>query len=144
MERRTVLGGGVLAALTGGAAARVAASDTQGGEGLVSERVARLLQDVVDELRSQRTRCGESQCAELELVRANQRTFARAQGKFPDYIDVSLDVWERIFDWTVRTGQHEAVERLPDGRYAIRFCFTRIVLRPELTSQYISLGYDVR
>ena len=77
-------------------------------------------------------------------VRSQQRTFIRANQKFPDFIDVGLGVWERVHDWHIRYRQPLTVTRMSDGHYGMAFMFTTLILRPEQTDSYISYAYDLR
>src|SRR2546430_8962823 len=51
-----------------------------------------------------------------DLLKANQ--------KFPDYMDVGIDVWEHMHDWHVRTRQPLTIVRTNDGRYGMLFGVT--------------------
>jgi hypothetical protein len=147
MKRRAVLGGGLAAALGAAPAlndgAEAAQRDTD-ATGAATERVVSALGRIEGEIRLQRLGCVDVLCAELETIRKNQRIFVRAQNKFPDYIDVSLDVWEKVYDWLILTRQNSDVVRLADGRLGLPFYLTTVVLRPELNGPYVSLGYDAR
>jgi hypothetical protein len=80
----------------------------------------------------------------VSQIRAQQRTFIRANQKFPDFIDVGLGIWEQAHDWHIRYRQPLMVTRMSDGRYGMAFMFTTLVLRPEQTDSYISYAYDLR
>jgi hypothetical protein len=55
---------------------------------------------------------------------------------------VGLSVWEDVYDWHVRVQQPLSVSRLTDGRYALAFMFTQLVLRHEMAANYVGPGYD--
>jgi hypothetical protein len=76
----------------------------------------------------------------IELVRQSQRAFLKQAGKFPDQIDVGLDIWDAVIDWHVATRQPVQVSRHADSRYAIRYLTTSIVLKHELPENYVGQG----
>jgi hypothetical protein len=139
VERREMIGGGLLAGLTGmlpapaAAAAPVAADDT-------SEAAAR----AIDRLRNEAERFHAvvAPGTFVAAVRAQQRTFLRANQKYPDYIEVGLGVWEDVYDWHVRHLQQINAARLPDGRYTLAFMFTNLILRPDQAVEYVGFGFD--
>jgi hypothetical protein len=80
----------------------------------------------------------------IDKIRAQQRTFLKANQKFPDYMDVGIDVWEHMHDWHVRNRQPLTIVRTNDGRYGMVFGVTTLLLMPQQTGSYISWGYDNR
>ena len=139
VERRDVIGGGLAAGLVaafGGPAGEQARRDP-------TEDVAELkVADAIDKLRQSIERQHES--AEVSQIRSQQRTFLKANQKFPDFIDVGIDVWERMEDWHVKTRQPLTIVRTNDGRYAMTFLTTTLILQPQQVGTYISWGYDTR
>jgi hypothetical protein len=103
---------------------------------------ARVLTEILREMRDQRSACSATSCPAIESVRAQQRVFLKANGKYPDFIEVGLSVWEDVYDWHVRVQQPLSVSRLTDGRYALAFMFTQLVLRHEMAANYVGPGYD--
>jgi hypothetical protein len=139
VERRDVIGGGLAAGLVaafGGPAGAQARRDPADDAGEL--KVA----DAIDKLRQSIEHQHES--AEVSQIRSQQRTFLKANQKFPDFIDVGIDVWERIEDWHVKTRQPLTVVRTNDGRYAMTFLTTTLILQPQQVGTYISWGYDTR
>ena len=139
VERRDVIGGGLVAGLAaafGGPAAaqtrREPADDTP------ELKVA----EAIDKLRESIASANDS--AEVAQIRAQQRTFLKANQKFPDYMDVGIDVWERMHDWHIRTRQPLNIVRTADGRYGMVFGVTTLLLLPQQVGSYISWGYDNR
>jgi hypothetical protein len=132
ISRRKVLTGGIAAGAAGAAGASPArAADDDNGA---------VLSAILDELRGARAMERIPGAAEIDSIRRAQRTFLKQAGKFPDQIEVGVDVWERVLDWLVSTRQRPEIERAADGRYVIRFFTTGIVLKPELPDSYISPG----
>ena len=54
-----------------------------------------------------------------------------ATRKYPDFLEIGLDVWDNIWDWHVVYQQPLNVTRVADGRYAMSFMFTTLLLRPD-------------
>ena len=143
VERRDVIGGGLaagLAAVFGGdalqgaqtqrsAAASAADADTATGK-------------AIDALRDMLEHQHES--LDIMQIRSQQRTFLKANQKFPDFIDVGIDVWERLHDWHVRNRQPLSVVRTNDLHYGMVLVETTLILQPQQPGSYISWGYDVR
>ncbi len=143
VERRDLLGGGLAAGL---AAAFAAPADAAGApqarrdssDAAVESRIA----DAIDKLRDALAHQDES--ADVAQIRVQQRTFLKANQKFPDFMDVGIDIWERMHDWHVRTRQPLNIIRTNDGRYGMVFGVTTLLLVPQQVGTYISWGYDNR
>ena len=104
--------------------------------------VVRAVEGVSNELRRQRNACSTGECPEIERVREQQRIHLKAAQKYPDYIEVGVDVWERMYDWHVRNAQPLVVTRLPDGRYGLQFMMTMLVLRPDFAANFVGPATD--
>jgi hypothetical protein len=144
VHRRAVITGtalgGALSALTGSVEAAGAQSSAQ--ERLVQDRlveeIARAVRSVRDEIERQYT------FWEIAAVRDQMRTFLRANGKFPDFIEVGSDVWQQVYDWHVRFQQPIALGRSLEGRYTILLLATNVVMRPDMVAGFIGVPYDNR
>jgi hypothetical protein len=132
----TALGGALLAANGPVSAAR----SVTGAE--VSDRE---LEEVVKAVRAIGTEMNhQATFWEIAAVREPIRTFLKANLKFPDYLDVGIDVWQQVYDWHVRFQQPLTLGRTPEGRMTVLLLATTIVMRPEQTANYIGLPYDSR
>jgi hypothetical protein len=134
MNRRELVGGGLLGMTT-----------LLGGEAEAAQRepdgaIAR----AVDDVRALLERHLERPFAELAEIRQQQRIFLKASHKYPDFIEVGIDVWDRLHDWHVRNELPLNVVRRNDGRYTMAFMFTTLVLRPDQADSYVSFGFDTR
>ena len=112
---------------------RVDASDTgvtTARYEIASSRVARQVQHLL-------TRFGI-----VAKLRSDMETFLRANAKFPDFIEVGIAVFIEVYDWHVKNRQQLTVSRLGDGRYAMLFMFTTLILRPEQDRNYVGIPYD--
>jgi hypothetical protein len=140
IDRRSLLtAGGLLGALA------PAGEGTAYGAGQMSDRAAA---DVVTALQKISTAinavaANESFDAILPL-RSRQVEYLKANNKFPDFIDVSAEVWMSVYDWHVRLQQPITIGRDPAGRYTMMLGFTALVLRPDVTPTFISTPYDNR
>ena len=136
MERRNLVGGGMLAtaaALIGGAEQASAAQADDSGA------VAR----AVENLRATLMRT-LAVSPELDRIREQQRVFLKSNQKFPDFLEIGIDVWENVYDWHVRHQQPIAATRTADGRYVMTVMFTTLILRPDQVNGYIGYGFDAR
>lgn len=136
LTRREWLGSGVLGAV--GGEQRSGFTDEQQG------RIVGALSTLATEAVTANRGCHTGACASLAKVRDLYSAFLRTNQKFPDLLDVGVDVFYDAHDWHVRNQQPLSLARLPDGRYAIGFMFTRLVLRVDASPEFIGLPYDAR
>ncbi len=140
IDRRQLL---AAAGVLGGLAARAdGAEATATGNGQMSDRVA---QDIVNALKAITTAVYAAQSFEaIGPIRSRQLDYLKATNKFPDFIDVSPDVWTNVYDWHVRMQQPIVLGRDAGGRYTMALAFTQLVLRPDVAPNFISVPYDAR
>ena len=101
------------------------------------------VRDIVQALRDVRTAIVEQKgFALIAELRKRQTDFLRAQGKFPDFIDVGTDVWFAVHDWHVKNLQPLTLGRDATGRYTIMLLFTTLVMRTEFMATYTGTPYD--
>jgi hypothetical protein len=136
MERRDVVSSGLLGltALVGGTGGAAAAPPDDGRD----------IAYAVDRLRELLERRLELPFKELSEIRRQQRIFLRASHRFPEFIEIGANVWDALYDWSVRYQHPLNVVRHSDGRHTMTFMFTTLVLRPDQTDDYVSLPYDAR
>ena len=105
----------------------------------------RQMQEVVDGLRSvSRAIESTNSFSEIAEVRSRQISFLRAEGKFPDLIDVGIDVWMGVHDWHVKHGLPISLSRDGANRYTIMLMTTALVLRPDFVPTQIGTPYENR
>jgi hypothetical protein len=138
--RRKLVGGGVLA----GMAAAVSTGDAQQQTDRGDVATAAAIDKLREVFERRQDSCEIGPCGAIAQIRVQQRVFLKANQKFPDFIDVGIDVWEDVYDWHIRNHQPINTTRLPDGRYGLAFMFTTLVMRPDNTANFISFGYDGR
>ncbi len=139
VDRRHVLGGGIVGSLLGAlgadnadAAEPAAALQDSRAE---AASVTQAINSLRDELRRQRM------FTELQTIRDIQIRYQIGNGKFPDFLEVGTDVWFQVHDWHVRWNQPLNISRDQQNRLTILLMQTTIILRPEL-KEYIGIPYD--
>lgn len=135
MDRRDVVSGGLL-----GVTALLAGTPAEAAQQGDDAQVARAIHD----LRALLDDRVAPPFLELAEIRRQQRIFLKASHKFPEFIEIGVNVWERLYDWQVRYQQPLNVTRRDDGRYTMTFMFTTLVLRPDQGDDYVSFAYDSR
>lgn len=136
VNRRSVINGGLLA----GFAAIVPGQQTRSAAQTDADSaVAKAIADLNGTIQR-----GMETSPELARIREQQRTFLKANQKFPDFIEVGINVWESVSDWHIRHQQPLSVTRTAEGRYAMTVGFTTLLLRPDFIENYVGLGMDAR
>jgi hypothetical protein len=134
LTRRALMAGGVL---TGTVSAPQAPGS---GSTNTDEKVLKVLEDIRDQMRLD----SGSGVPVLDQIREAQRQFLKGRGKFPDFIEIGIDVWESVMNWHVRTKQFAQVQRTVEGRYAMAVFQTNLVLRHDVANNYIGQPYDAK
>lgn len=137
VDRRSLLNGTLfsgLAAFTPGQQSRTSSQDNRDDMAVAK---------AIDELNATVQHASQTS-PELARIRDQQRLFLKANQKFPDFIEVGLGVWENVVDWHVRHQQPLSVSRIAEGRYIMGIGFTTLILRPELSDNYVGPGMDSR
>jgi hypothetical protein len=94
-------------------------------------------------LEQQADGCELGACAQVSRLRTVQRSHLASTQHYPAFIEVGIEVWERIYDWHVKHQQRLDARRLGDGRYAMTFMFTTLLLRADQPVDYVGPPYDV-
>jgi hypothetical protein len=133
MERRELMGGGLVAGLAAFAAPAPAAAEA-------AEEEDKLVAKSIDDLR----RAYEQQlrAPNIDDVRRALREFLKSHQKYPDFLEVGVGVWEALYDWHVKHQQPIVARMLADGRYGITFMFTTVIMRPDQPDVYMGYPYD--
>ena len=137
VDRRSLLNGTLFSGLAAFAPAEQSRSSSQDNRDDLA--VARALNDLNTTVQH-----AAQTSPELARIRDQQRVFLKANQKFPDYIEVGVAVWESVVDWHIRHQQPLSVSRNADGRYILAVGFTTLILRPELSDNYVGPGMDAR
>ena len=127
LSRRELLNGVAL----GGAPGLLGVEAGQDSQSL--REGTRVLENIRDELEAGRTTCAAAICQEVAQLRRHQHAFLKSSRKFPNFIEVGIDVWERVHDWQLET-QAVGIARQPDGRYTL-------LLKPDAADDFIGYPY---
>jgi hypothetical protein len=57
---------------------------------------------------------------------------------------VGPGIFYDVYDWHIRNRLPVSSARAADGRYALGFMFTRLLLRPDAQPDYLGAPYDLR
>ena len=137
VERRAVVGGSLLAGLsalmTPSRAQAAAADDAD-----VSSSVDRLRRTVEHQFES----VYADKWRGVMRIRQQQHTWIRSSQKYPDFIEVGLDVWDNVYDWHVVHQQPLNMTRAADGRYTMTFMFTTLLLRADQAPDFVGFAFD--
>jgi hypothetical protein len=136
--RREWIGAGLTAAGSGGAE-QPAAIDARRLDEMVAQFEA-----IAAELRQANSGCSTGTCATVGRIRDAMSVFLRANAKFPDVLEVGPGVFYDVYDWHIRNRLPLSSARAADGRYALGFMFTRLLLRPDAQPDYLGAPYDLR
>lgn len=138
MNRRTVITGTILAGVGSALGAPAEAQTANQISDRIVEEVARAVQAVRDEIKRQ------YEFSDIAPIRAQITSYLRANGKFPDFIEVGTDIWQDVYDWHVRFQQPISLARTAEGRYTILLMTTNVILRPDLAPGFVGLPFDNR
>ena len=138
LARRHMLGTTLFGGFLGATIPTVEAQGSQTSE--------RQVMEVVDALKDIRKAIEAPQGSFVEIagIRQKQVDYLKATNKFPDFIDVGLDVWFAVHDWHIKHLQQLVLGRDANGRYTIALMSTQLVMRPDLVATFISAPYDNR
>jgi hypothetical protein len=130
--------------LSAGVAGTLAPETGAGAEGQPSEREAREIADRISSVERAIAGLNPISLAQgpVAKVRGLMEQFLRSTQKFPDFMEVGTGVFFDIYDWHVKHRQQLAVTRQADGRYAMQFMFTFLILRPDQDPNHIGFPYD--
>jgi hypothetical protein len=101
VSRRQVIAG-TLAAGAASLDTRRLNADTPTVNGTGGQDDAAKLEEILSEVRALRPGPIPG-AADVALIRQARRTYLKTAGKFPEYLDVGIDVWEGLIDWYVAT-----------------------------------------
>ena len=132
--------GGVLGALGNGDDADAAPVAAAGAD-VTDEMVSRIVTAIAG-LRSEVLAL--KSFPEIAPVREAQLNHLRANGKFPDYMEVGTTPWFAVHDWHVRWQQPLTLGRDNLGRYTLLFNQTYLIMRIDAIPAFMGVPYDNR
>jgi hypothetical protein len=139
--RRDLLGGGVLGGLVGALSATNASAEPAAG-GEASDQAIDRITSALNQLRTEVR--NQHDFIDIAPLRDAQKVFLRANSKFPDFIEVGLDVWFAVHDWHVRWQQPLTLSRDSQGRYTMLLLATTVIMRTDAAANFIGIPYDSR
>jgi hypothetical protein len=75
-------------------------------------------------------------------LRSDMEQFLRANARFPDFIEIGIGVFYDVYDWHIKNRQELLVTVRTDGRYAMQFMFTSLILRPEQDRNFVGVPFN--
>jgi hypothetical protein len=108
----------------------------------MSERSAQEIAQAIKDLRT--AIVPPHSFTELQPVRSRQIDHLRSQGKFPDYVEVGVNIWFAIYDWHIRQLQPITLGRDTSGRYTLTLLTTIVVLRIDADPGFVGVPYDAK
>ena len=142
MHRRNLVNGGLLAGLTAVVAPESAEAAAAGGgaqsEPQVATEVAALRRSLEQQYQAQTA----GPWSGINAIRRQQHDWLKATQKYPDFIEIGIGIWDNVYDWHVRHQQPINMTRLADGRYAMAFMFTTLLLRPDMAIEFVGYPFE--
>jgi hypothetical protein len=141
ISRREMVTAGVLGTLTGTPGEAMAAERQDEGTARAVSQATAALRDIETTLENgligPNTAYGF-----LYDIRSRYTTHIRSAGKFPDFLEIGIDVFYQVYDWHVRHNQQIQITRVAEQRFAIQWMFTQLILRWEQDPKYIGVPFD--
>jgi hypothetical protein len=144
MDRRNLVNGGLVAGLTALVApsASEAAAGGAAGADDGDQRVALAVDELKNSLVQQMRTEVSGPWTGVNAIRRQQHDWLKSAQKYPDFIEVGISVWDSVHDWHVVHQQPISVTRLADGRYAMAFMFTTLLLRADMAPQFVGYPFE--
>jgi len=140
LSRRQATEGLVLGLTASSVLGAVPAEAAQGARNIADDAVmTQTLQEIRNAIRAHVDRTSP---VVLEAIRRVQRAFLLANQKYPDYIEVGVNVWEQLYAWKIHTLQVPDISVLPTGRYGMPALQSLFVLRVNADPNYLGPGDD--
>ena len=139
MDRRHLIGSGVVGGLAGLFSDRAEAGEVaQSRGGADTRELVAAIEEIRDTLRAQQ------QFGEIAAVRDALQQFLRTNGKLPDFVEVSLERWFAVYDWHIKWQQPLTLGRDANGRYTVLLMQTAVILRTDTLPGFVGIPYDLR
>jgi hypothetical protein len=138
VQRRDLMSGGLVAGLASLMAPRAEAAPAADDDGQSATAINRFREAVERQFDQVYT----GKWRGVSRVRQQQHTWMMSTRKYPDFIEIGIDVWDNMYDWHVAYRQPVNMTRLTDGRYAMTFMFTTLLLRPDQNPDFVGFAFD--
>jgi hypothetical protein len=142
VARRKMIAGSLIAGLVGAVIPTSGDANTAANAPAAADENTPIFQKILEELQYHRPSCGIESCPSLDAIRRQQHTFLKAQGRYPEFIDVGLGPWEELYAWHIKYQVPVKISLRPDGYYGLPFYLTTIVLKPNMQTDYVGSAYD--
>ena len=130
MTRRELMATSIGAGAVGGTGESALVQDTQ------------LLSSMLTELREIRRAVSIQGTEAIDKIRDAQRTYFKNTGRFPQYVEVGYNVFQSVVDWLIAVQQPVTISLVTEGRYAVAFLATTVVLKQDFQDNYVGQGFD--
>ena len=130
ITRRELIASGVGAGAVVGTGEAALVQDTQ------------ILSSMLTELREIRRAVSVQGTEAIEKIRDAPRTYFKNTGRFPHYVEVGYNVFQSVVDWLIAVQQPVTISLVTEGRYAVAFLATTVVLRQDFQDNYVGQGFD--
>lgn len=144
ISRREMVTAGVLGSITASAAPGEAAA----AQGQDNDAIRGGLNSINEQLTRMNTTLDYGQRGPgvvtgfMGEIRSRFTTHIRAAGKFPEFMEVGLDVFYDVYDWHIRYGVPIQITRISEQRFAIQWMYTQLILRWEQDPRYLGTPFD--
>lgn len=141
ISRREVVTAGVLGTLAGPGSAEAAPAQQSQDNGPELDRIKTEIANLRTTL--EKALIGPSLSSGfITDIREKYLTHLRTSGKFPDFMEVGLNVFMDVYDWHVRHQQQVQMTRINEQRFTIVFMFTSLIVRWDQDRNYIGVPFD--
>lgn len=143
IPRRNLVTGGLVGGVMGvlGASADVDAAPPAAAGDVTEDMVSKVVAAIAalrSEIQAWKT------FPEITPIRDAQVTHLRANGKFPDYMEIGTSQWFSVHDWHIRWQQPLNIGRDNLGRYTLLFGQTYLIMRLDAAPNFLGVPYDNR
>lgn len=144
ISRREMVTAGVLGSITASAAPAEAAAE----QGQDADAIRGGLKSIDEQLTKMNSTLDYGQRGPgvvngfMSEIRNRYTTHIRSAGKFPEFMEIGLDVFYDVYDWHVRYGVPIQITRISEQRFAIQWMYTQLILRWEQDPRYLGTPFD--
>jgi hypothetical protein len=137
--------GGVLGALGNGDEAEARAAATPAAAPAAADVNDEMVSRIVTAIGNLRSEIQALKSfPEIAPIRDIQINHLRANGKFPDYMELGTTPWFAVYDWHIRWQQPLTLGRDNLGRYTMLFNQTYLIMRTDAVQTFVGVPYDNR
>ena len=159
LTRRELVTGTALGAIATAASSADSTASTPGPAGAATPQGVAIQQDAdsasLKVIATKTTEIDQTLDTLSGVVRSNTLAFGfvprlrdaytlywRSHGKFPEFCEVGTSVFYDIYDWHIKNQLAVPVSRFADGRVAISFMYTQLLVRVDQAADYVGIPFD--